>query len=411
MNPSCRTSGTVKTTMLSSYTSVLRYQGAWHFSLAAFVARLPIAMNALGIVLLVSITTGSFGLAGVLSATYTIAAGLVSPISSRFVDRLGQRAVLLPLALLDAALLVALAGVVVIDMPFAVQLLVALLAGAAHPNVGSLVRARWVHVLAGTGRLRSAFAWESVLDELIFTIGPIAATFLAISVTPTGPLIVAAVLTAIGSVWFVALRSSEPPPRPATEHAEGRMALRYRGMVVAFLAAIGLGGVFGSYEVSVVAYATEQGLEEWAGPVLALWAGGSLIAGLLFGARSIAMPLGRMLVITSALLTVALVAAPFTSNLAFLAIATFLSGFLVAPSLITLFGVTEQLVPVIRLTEGLTWTNSGIAMGFAAGAALGGAVIDSAGASVAFWLAVGFAFLAAASAALGYRRTTQPNPM
>lgn len=399
------------TTMLSTYTSVLKHQGAWHFSLAAFVARLPIAMNALGIVLLVSITTGSFALAGVLSATYTIAAGLVSPISSRFVDRLGQRAVLLPLASLDAALLVALAGVVVIDLPLVIQLLVALLAGAAHPNVGSLVRARWVHVLAGTGRLRSAFAWESVLDELIFTIGPIAATFLAISVTPTGPLIVAAVLTAIGSVWFVALRGSEPPPRPVAEHSEGRLALRYRGMVVAFLAAIGLGGVFGSYEVSVVAYATEQGQEEWAGPVLALWAGGSLIAGLLFGARAIAMPLGRMLVITSALLTVALVAAPFTSNLLILAVATFLSGFLVAPSLITLFGVTEQLVPVIRLTEGLTWTNSGIAMGFAAGAAIGGAVIDAAGASVAFWLAVGFAALATASAALGYRRTTQPNPM
>ena len=45
------------------YRQVLSDRGAVAFSLAGFVARLPLSMTGIGIVLLVSLTTGSFGLA------------------------------------------------------------------------------------------------------------------------------------------------------------------------------------------------------------------------------------------------------------------------------------------------------------------------------------------------------------
>jgi hypothetical protein len=50
--------------MFSTYRSALSVPGAKAFTSAAFVARLPIAMIALGIVLYVSDITGSYALAG-----------------------------------------------------------------------------------------------------------------------------------------------------------------------------------------------------------------------------------------------------------------------------------------------------------------------------------------------------------
>ena len=57
---------------------------------AAFIARIPISMVALGIVLMVSELRGSYALAGIVAAAYTISSALLNPMGSRAVDRWGQ---------------------------------------------------------------------------------------------------------------------------------------------------------------------------------------------------------------------------------------------------------------------------------------------------------------------------------
>ena len=59
--------------MSSSYGRVLRYPGALRFCATGLVARLPISMVGLGVVLLVERATGSYGLAGAVSAVYLLA--------------------------------------------------------------------------------------------------------------------------------------------------------------------------------------------------------------------------------------------------------------------------------------------------------------------------------------------------
>ena len=65
------------------------------------------------------------------------------------------------------------------------------LAGAdrrpAGPNIGALVRARWAHALEARRR-QTAFAFESVVDEVVFVVGPPLVTFLATLVNPAGRL-------------------------------------------------------------------------------------------------------------------------------------------------------------------------------------------------------------------------------
>src|SRR5262245_38654264 len=66
----------------------------------ALLARLPLGMAVLGIVLLVRGSGGSYAAAGVVTACYAIALGGGAPVAGRLVDRGGARRVLLPRALL-----------------------------------------------------------------------------------------------------------------------------------------------------------------------------------------------------------------------------------------------------------------------------------------------------------------------
>jgi predicted MFS family arabinose efflux permease len=66
--------------------------------------------------------------------------------------------------------------------------------------------------------------------------------------------------------------------------------------------------------------------------------------------------------------------------------------------------LVEQLVPRAKLTEGMTWTSTGLAVGVALGASLAGSVADSSGARAAFVVPASGAALAAVVAFLGYRR-------
>src|SRR3954468_21132186 len=73
---------------------VLGLPGTFLFSATGLVARLPISMVGLGIVLLVSAATGSYGVAGSVSAAYMVANAILAILQGQLVDRLGQARVL-----------------------------------------------------------------------------------------------------------------------------------------------------------------------------------------------------------------------------------------------------------------------------------------------------------------------------
>ena len=72
-------------TAFSPYREVLRRRGALVFSSAAFVARLPMAMVSLGIVLLVAERTGSYQQAGTVSATFLLASAVCGDVADGWV--------------------------------------------------------------------------------------------------------------------------------------------------------------------------------------------------------------------------------------------------------------------------------------------------------------------------------------
>jgi len=369
------------------YADALKVSGAAKFSAAGFVARMPLAMIGLGILLLISNTTDSYAFAGFLQALFTVTAALAAVISSRMSDRYGQRIILVSLSTVFSVSLFLFVYAVTNDFSRIWQALLAVLAGATFPAYGSYVRTRWAYVVGKNQRtLHSAFAWESILDELIFTIGPLFAVALAFNVSFASPILVGAIITLAGALILASMGGSAPPPIARQDHQDQGSAIRHQGIISVALVAVGIGILFGTFDVGVVAFMQEANVPQLSGVTLALWAASSLIGGFVYGSRHFTLSLPQQLIYTTLAVTVVVFPLAFIHSTILLMAAAALSGFAIAPTLIATFSLTQRLVPSKLLTEGLTWTNSGLAAGFALGASLSGVLVDRLGTSYAFGL-------------------------
>ena len=119
--------------MLSPYRRILTLPGTLAFSASGFVARLPLSMVGLGIVVLVSQRSGSYGLAGAVAAAYIVANAVFAVLQGRLTDRLGQRTVLLASSTLFGIALAGLMGVVELGWGTPWPHLCAALCGAGSP--------------------------------------------------------------------------------------------------------------------------------------------------------------------------------------------------------------------------------------------------------------------------------------
>ena len=264
----------------SPYRDVLSRPGALQFSAAGAVARLPISMVGIGIVLAVSTLYGSYALAGGVTATFVVAQAVAAPMLGGLVDRLGQNRVMRPAALATGAGLAGLVVAAATRAPSWWLFAAAVLGGASMGSFGSLVRARWTWVLASDPRaVHTAYSLESAVDELVFIVGPVAATALATSVRAEAGLVVPALAVVAGGLWFTSQRRTEPPAVPPPAGRRNRTVLRLPAMAVLAVVFVGVGGIFGATEVATVAFAAEHGHRGAAGLVLACFATGSLAAG------------------------------------------------------------------------------------------------------------------------------------
>ena len=388
--------------VLRPYRELLATPGGLRFSTSAFVARMPISMLGLGVVLLVVSETGRYGQAGALSATFAIAEAAGAPLVSRLVDQRGQSTVLVPAVAVHLVALTAFIVLASADGPLWTQFLTAAVAGLTLPSMGSLVRARWGFVLGDDPRLHTAYAYESVLDELIFVVGPLLVTVIATTLAPQVALFVAAGLLVGGTAALLTHRASEPP---VSGHGfDHPSALRDTGLPVLMLVMVFVGGVFGAVEISTVAFADEHGHRALAGPLLACYAAGSLTSGFVFGAVRGDYPPRRSLLVGAGVMTATVLLLPFVGSVWLLAVLLVLAGVGIAPTLISGFTLVEKAVPASAVTEGLTWATTGLVVGFSAATWLAGRLVDSAGVGWAFAVGAVSGLVALLIARATYRR-------
>lgn len=389
--------------MFRQYLQILRFPGAVLFSLTGLFARLQLSMASMGTTLLIVHERGSYGLAAQVTAVYAISGAIISPQVSRHIDERGQhRIVPLQLAVHVPSIL-GLIFVASINGLIPLLFVLSFLAGASQLSVGSLVRARWSKIYTGTPQLRTAFAMESLVDEIVFIAGPPLATFLAYQVAPSAALLVATTVLAIGSTALVLQRSTQPIPSGLAAVGRRGTAIGLPGMAAVTGIFMFVGGVFGSFEITTIGFAQQHGIKGLTGLLLALYSTGSLIAGFAFGATTLTAPLPRQFI--AATVSLAVVSAPLALMTTpwLLGGAAFIAGFAVAPVLISGMSLIEHIVPNNRLTESMTWTSGGLSVGLAGGLLLSGLIVDATTASAAYLVTSGCA-LAACVLALAVRK-------
>src|SRR5215216_7615011 len=155
----------------------------------SIVARLPLPMLSIGLLVHTEHLTGSFAAAGVVTAVFAGALGVGGPLLGRAVDRRGHTAVLLSSTAVAGAALVATAALPA-GVPAAAPLALAVLLGVSVPPVGACLRTL-LPGLAGNGSLEAAYATESTANELTFIAGP-PLVLLAGAAWSTGAALVAA---------------------------------------------------------------------------------------------------------------------------------------------------------------------------------------------------------------------------
>jgi MFS family permease len=380
--------------VLTSYRRVFAHPGALAFSLTGLVARLPISMMTLGIVLLVSSLTGSYGLAGQVSAAYIIGNAAFAVPHGRLADRFGQGRVLyvdsIVFALSSGLMITAITD----DWGTPWPHLLGALAGASIPQIGTMVRSRWAFLLRVDRERHTAFAAESVADEVVFVTGPALVTFLSTAWAPQAGLVVAVVVGTAGSLGLAVQRRTEPPAHPP-DPAVARRTMPWGLLAPLTVGAVALGSLFGALEVASVAFADDAGRKSFSGLMLGAFSLGSLVAGVAAGAmtwRRGPLPRAR---IGMGILAVGTVSFPFLPGLAVVTIALFLTGTALAPTLISLFSLIEASVPRERLNEAMGVVQTGMSAGIAPGAWLAGVVADEHGGSAAYWVCTVSAVLAA----------------
>src|ERR1700761_971779 len=131
---------------------ILAAPGARALLASSIIARLPLAMFSLPLLVNAQHQTGSFAAAGIVSAAYAIAGAFAAPLLGRLVDRLGQTTVLICGAAVTALALIV-TGLVPHGAPAVVLVLLAATAGFSTPPLEACVRTLLPAIVADPGAL------------------------------------------------------------------------------------------------------------------------------------------------------------------------------------------------------------------------------------------------------------------
>ncbi len=361
------------------YLEILRTPHVGRLFAASLLARLPMGINGLAIVLLLRAETGSFGAAGATAGALALGSGLGAPVTARAIDTLGART-LLVLAAVNAAGLLAVVGLARAGAPTGALVAAALVAGAAFPPTSSVLRAHYPRLFGDRPALmQGAFALDSVLTESIFTVAPLLTAGLIVLFEPAAALLVSAAAVLGGTAAMVA--ALPPAEAPVAEPADGSRsrlgALAAPGIRTLVAAMLPVGFAFGALEVALPAYADAEGRPELAGVLVALWALGSVAGGLTYGARPRRGTLATAHLRVALGLPLSFLPLALASSPAVMALLVVPAGVLIAPLIATRNELAGLVAPADSRTEAYTWPLTALVGGIALGAATAGALADA----------------------------------
>ena len=315
----------------------------------------------------------SYASAGALSAVFTIAVALASPLRGRLLDTLGLRRTLLPsLVLLPVGFLAA---------PFlGYWALMGVMAGVGLLAVPWFVLTRQLMMAAVPHELRRpALALDSVVTEIAFMAGPTLGILLA-STWSTGWTLTTLALLSVSAAIALTIIDPRLVSEGRTDAAPaGRGGIRswLSGPVITvYVATVAVAFTLAGTDLGIVAASRAMDSTAVLAVVIVVWGGGSLVGGFLYGG----LPRGSIgltpLIAGLAVFT-ALGALGFTPWL--FAILMGIAGLFCAPSLAAISERLGEIVPEASRGEAFGWQGTFSTLGSAMAPPIVGWVMDGHG--------------------------------
>jgi MFS family permease len=357
---------------------------------SSILARLPLAMFSIALLVHAQKLTGSFAIAGLASGAYAIGSAAAAPLLGSRVDRHGQTKVLVYGASATALALIA-DGLLPAGTPGLVLVALAAMTGLCTPPLEASVRTLLPAIVSDRKRLPTLFALESTVVELTFVAGPPLALGVGSAWSPGAALVLSGLVLLIGTLAFAVQPASRRWQPDALAPRVRGGSLRSPTIRRLVLILLGTGATFGATEVGVTAAAHALGSSGAAGPLLGLWGAGSLLGGIAATRLGGSAQSARGLVLLLAALALghaALIAT--TGSLVAIGIVITLAGATIAPTFSSIYAMVDAAAPAGTHTEAFSWLESSSLVGAALGSAAGGLLAQAGGAPLTF------AFVAAA---------------
>ena len=388
------------------YTTLLALPGARGPVILSAIGSMPIGMFGLAVLLLAEEATGSFAVAGRVVGAFGIGNALGAVAQGRLMDRLGQPRVLRPAAAAHLLACTALVAAALDGASTWVLYACAAAGGLALPQLPAAMRSLWSTLARDDEQRETAYAMVAIVFEVSVITAPALAAVIVALASPAAAVLTGAVLCAIGAIGF----SVTGPSRAwrGQPHDVGWLGpLAAPGMRTVFLVLGAFGTAVGVVQVLLPAFADERGSAETGGLYLAMLSLGSLLGGLVYGARSWPGEPARRLPFLMLALGAVLALLAVAETPGVLAVILVGAGLVLAPTTVVGSTLLDTAAPPGTVTEAFAVMVMGIVAGTAVGNALGGAVVESwsyeAGALIAGAVAAVGALLAA-----GRRRTLIP---
>lgn len=360
-----------------SYFSLLKLPGVSRMLISQLLARFPSGMLPLALLLHIEREFDSYTMAGIVLAVTSIGQAIAGPYSSRLMGRFGMRPVLITTLAITVTAEILLSFTI---FPFWIYVVFGAAAGLSTPPIQPAVRTIYPKIVTSK-QLTPLFSLDASAQEMIWVVGPVAATFSATGISTTFAILLSAAIVAFGGLWFILSPELGKVKIPQNRHRMGKVLKKPAVFFTTIIGFLLVGGA-ASIEAGVVAVFGHDGPE--AGIILSIFSIGSLAGGLLLGHRRI-----RRWSLTLRLFIIffGIAFAMWQMSFLWLAIWLTIAGIGIAPALAILFTAVSVSVKFSETPEAYGWVGTGQLIGAALGSAAAGFMIDQVDAPGAFWVA------------------------
>ncbi|MBC7594162.1 MAG: hypothetical protein H7288_09525 [Kineosporiaceae bacterium] len=384
----------------------------------ALIGRAAYSLVFLPLLYAVTDATGSIALAGAAIALYGATASFLAPVRAALIDRFGARRVLTSLVLLFGTSLGAIATASLQGASGVLLLVLSATAGVVAPPLGPTMRVAWGSLAPTSALLKKGLSLDAVVEELLYLVGPAISGLALAFVAPGTALIVPAIIVIAGGLLFVAtpaVGAMKPRPRTTAKNESYKKRIRPLILEASFVGllppAVVAGAISSTLSVAVPVALAEYGGSTAAGIALGLFAGGSALGGLAYGALRVPGSPARQLVVLAAALLVTSSIVSVATGAAAVSIVLLIAGLFFSPVMIVAYLAAHTAGGDHRQNSATTWVNTSHNLGASAGSALTGVLIQSGGIPTAILVVAGAGMLfLAVSATLDWRGNPTQTP-